>query len=199
MLRSRDAVFVEDQTIEDIVKTKGQVPEHVPVHVSPQNQQQDRSDSDPEPAGSAEQEAENDAEDVQDDAHGGAGDEDAPEQHEYDAEEDDHDQEAPAPDSPPAAPLTRSTRNRVPSTRYPSDQYVVLLSDGSEPECFSDAMKDEKKKEWNKAMQEEMDSLHTNHTYELVKLPKGKKVLKNKWVYRIKQESTRHIQGTRPG
>jgi ATP-binding cassette subfamily B (MDR/TAP) protein 1 len=64
----------------------------------------------------------------------------------------------------------------------------VLLSDGSEPECFSEAIKDENKKEWNKAMQEEMDSLYKNHTYELVKLPKGKKVLKNKWVYRIKQE-----------
>jgi len=64
---------------------------------------------------------------------------------------------------------------------------VVLLSDGSEPECFADAMEDEYK-EWMKAMQEEMDSLHKNHTYELVKLPKGKKVLKNKWVYRIKQE-----------
>ena len=38
------------------------------------------------------------------------------------------------------------------------------------------------------AMQEEMDSLHQNHTYELVKLPKAKKALKNKWVYRIKQE-----------
>ena len=37
-------------------------------------------------------------------------------------------------------------------------------------------------------MQEEMDSLHKNHTYELVKLPKDKKALKNKWVYRIKQE-----------
>ena len=37
-------------------------------------------------------------------------------------------------------------------------------------------------------MQEEMDSLHKNHTYELVKLPKGKKALKNKWVYIIKQE-----------
>jgi hypothetical protein len=49
-------------------------------------------------------------------------------------------------------------------------------------------MKDENKKEWNKPTQEEMDSLHKNHTYELVKLPKGKKVLENKWVDRIKQE-----------
>ena len=39
-----------------------------------------------------------------------------------------------------------------------------------------------------KAMQEEMDLFHKNHTYELVTLPKGKKALKNKWVYRIKQE-----------
>lgn len=37
-------------------------------------------------------------------------------------------------------------------------------------------------------MQEEIDSLHKNSTYELVKLPKGKKYLKNKWVYRIKHE-----------
>jgi ATP-binding cassette subfamily B (MDR/TAP) protein 1 len=37
-------------------------------------------------------------------------------------------------------------------------------------------------------MQEEINSLHKNHTYELMKLSKSKKVLKNKWVYRIKQE-----------
>jgi hypothetical protein len=65
---------------------------------------------------------------------------------------------------------------------------VVLRSDGLEPECFSDAMEDEHKKKWMKAMQEEMDSLHKNDTYELMKLPKGKKALKNKWVYKIKQE-----------
>jgi len=46
---------------------------------------------------------------------------------------------------------------------------VVLLSDGSKPECFADAMEDEHRKEWMKTMQEEMDSLHKNHTYELVK------------------------------
>jgi hypothetical protein len=126
---------------------------------------------------------------VQDDAHSAVGGENAPQQQEYEnVEENDYDpQEAPAPDSPPADPLRRSSRGRVPSTRYKSDQYVVLLSDGSEPECFLEAIKNENK-EWSKTMQEEMDSLHTNHTYELVKLPRGKKVLKNKWVNRIKQE-----------
>jgi len=118
----------------------------------------------------------------------GIGDENAPQQHEFDDEIDEPDQQPPVPEDPPAVPLRRSSRDRVPSTRYPSDQYVVLLSDGSEPECFVDVMEDEHRKEWMKAMQEEMDSLHKNHTYELVKFPKGKKALKNKWVYRIKQE-----------
>ena len=34
----------------------------------------------------------------------------------------------------------------------------------------------------------EMKSLHENKTFELVKLPKGKRALKNKWVFRIKHE-----------
>jgi len=33
-----------------------------------------------------------------------------------------------------------------------------------------------------------MDSLNKNHTYDLVKLPNGKRTLKNKWVFRLKQE-----------
>ena len=37
-------------------------------------------------------------------------------------------------------------------------------------------------------MQDEMKSLHENHSFELVKLPKGKRALKNRWVYRVKQE-----------
>ena len=34
-----------------------------------------------------------------------------------------------------------------------------------------------------------MKSLNENHTYVLVKLLKGKKTLKNKWVYRLKTEN----------
>ncbi|XP_075076904.1 uncharacterized protein LOC142163508 [Nicotiana tabacum] len=33
-----------------------------------------------------------------------------------------------------------------------------------------------------------MKSLHENHTYELVKLPKGMRALKNKWVFKVKAE-----------
>ena len=37
-------------------------------------------------------------------------------------------------------------------------------------------------------MQDDMKSLHENHTYELVKLPKGMRALKNKWVFKVKVE-----------
>ena len=37
-------------------------------------------------------------------------------------------------------------------------------------------------------MQEEMESLQKNNTYELVKLPKGRKALRNKWVYKLKKD-----------
>jgi Reverse transcriptase (RNA-dependent DNA polymerase) len=33
-----------------------------------------------------------------------------------------------------------------------------------------------------------MKSLHENNTFELVELPRGKNVLKNKWVYQVKSE-----------
>jgi hypothetical protein len=70
--RGLDIVFVEDQTIEDIVKTKEKVPKSILVCVPHQRQQQDRHDSDPSPAHSGQQEAENvAAEDVQYDAHSG--------------------------------------------------------------------------------------------------------------------------------
>ena len=37
-------------------------------------------------------------------------------------------------------------------------------------------------------MEEEMDSLMHNQTWDLVRLPAGKTTLKNKWVYRLKEE-----------
>ncbi|KAL6350220.1 hypothetical protein AAG906_004163 [Vitis piasezkii] len=57
-----------------------------------------------------------------------------------------------------------------------------------EPESYEEAMGVENKMKWVDAMQDEMKSLHENHSFELVKLPKGKRALKNRWVYRVKQE-----------
>jgi len=69
-----------------------------------------------------------------------------------------------------------------------------MLTDGGEPENFQEARVYEQKDRWNKAMQEEIDSLHKNNTYDLVKLPKGRKALKNKWVFRLKNEGEKQVK-----
>ena len=54
--------------------------------------------------------------------------------------------------------------------------------------------RDKDKQSWMKAMQEEMNSLHKNKTYELVKLPKGKNALRNKWVFKLKKDSEKLVK-----
>ena len=49
-------------------------------------------------------------------------------------------------------------------------------------------MEDSESVKWNLAMKDEMDSLMSNQMWWLVKLPKKKKALHNKWVYHIKEE-----------
>jgi hypothetical protein len=93
----------------------------------------------------------------------------------------------PIPEIPPDVPLRRSTIDRLPSTRYSVDEFV-LLTDRGKLECYAEATEDEHKLEWVDAMQDEMQSLHDNHTFELVKLPKGKRTLTNRWIYKVKQQ-----------
>ena len=44
-------------------------------------------------------------------------------------------------------------------------------------------------------MQEEMNSLHENHTYKLIELPRGKKALRNKWAYKLKSGESENPLG----
>ncbi|KAI4334908.1 hypothetical protein L6164_013610 [Bauhinia variegata] len=81
--------------------------------------------------------------------------------------------------------LRKSVRQSRPSQKYPPHEYV-LLTDGGEPERYEEALEHDHKEKWLITMQEEMQSLQENHTFELVKLPKGKKALKNKWVFIVK-------------
>ena len=83
--------------------------------------------------------------------------------------------------------LRRSTRDQQPSRKYSVNEYV-LIYDGEEPESYQEVMQHDQKKQWLEAMQDEMKSLHENHTYDLVELPKDKRTLKNKWVFRCKIE-----------
>ena len=43
-------------------------------------------------------------------------------------------------------------------------------------------------------MHEEMNSLNKNKASDLVELPKGKKVLKNKWVFKLKKDGDKLVK-----
>ena len=75
--------------------------------------------------------------------------------------------------------VKRSTKKRHPSTRYLTFEYTMLAKEGG-PKSFQEVQSHKDKQSWLKAMHEEMNSLNKNKTYDLVELPKGKKVLKNK-------------------
>ncbi|CAH1452534.1 unnamed protein product [Lactuca virosa] len=66
--------------------------------------------------------------------------------------------------------VRRSERVRAPSTRYPTSNYILLTSEG-EPESFQEAQSHIDKANWQKAMEEEMNSLQKNQTYELKSFP----------------------------
>ena len=76
-------------------------------------------------------------------------------------------------------------RERRAPQRFPNEEHVLLTDEG-ELETFEEAKEDTHSRKWLSAMQDKMDSLHENHTYELTKLPKGKRALRNKWVYKLK-------------
>ncbi|CAL1354730.1 unnamed protein product [Linum trigynum] len=160
LIRSRDAVFIENETIEDVVARK-EVPStdasQPSLGLVPQT---------PRPTEAGEK--------VQ---------HDQPEIVEQDADEDG---QPPVIEGSPVQ-MTRFGRVTRRSTRYPETEYVSL-TDGGEPESFTEAMIDEHKQRWIQAMQDEMDSLYENKTFELVKLSKGKRALKNKWVFKIKHD-----------
>jgi len=86
------------------------------------------------------------------------------------------------------ATVRRSTRlSRLPE-RYSPSMYYLLMTDSGEPECYEEAMQVETRKKWEQGMNEEMDSLVGNQTWDLVQLPASKRALQNKWIYRLKEE-----------
>lgn len=91
------------------------------------------------------------------------------------------------------AQVRRSTRERRPSTKYSSSEFI-LITEESVPDNYQEVLTHKEKDLWLDAMRDEMDSLKKNETYELVKLPKGKKVLKNRWVFKNKIDGEKTVK-----
>ncbi|KAI3520152.1 hypothetical protein L1887_09385 [Cichorium endivia] len=69
--------------------------------------------------------------------------------------------------------------------------FAASLNKSIEPNSFSEAVKDPN---WIRAMNEEMEALNRNGTWIVTDLPKGRKPIGCKWVYKIKYKSTGEIE-----
>ena len=69
-----------------------------------------------------------------------------------------------------------------------------LLTDDEEPSIFHEALNSQEVSLWMAAMQEEIETLHKNKTWDLVPLPQGRKAISNKWVYKIKRDSNDQVE-----
>ena len=187
LVRSRDVIFVEDQTIEDIdkvEKSSSSIDDNLidldPVPMIRETTQDDIAQEEEEHEDvDTEQTIVNNEVDVN---HDVIIQEIGLEQGEHTSLEEEANQQ-----------VRRSTRERRPSVRYPSSDYILFNEDG-EPESFLDVLSHKDKEKWMHAMHDEMSSLRKNDTYELVELPKGKHVLKNKWVFKLKNSDDKSMK-----
>ena len=62
------------------------------------------------------------------------------------------------------------------------------------PQSVLEAMQGLHSEKWKRAMESEMDSLKENGVYEIVDRPAGKKVVKSKWVFRVKTNELGEVE-----
>jgi hypothetical protein len=58
-----------------------------------------------------------------------------------------------------------------------------------EPQTYQEAISCPESAKWISAMEEEMESLRSNETWQLQPLPEGRRQIRNKWVYTVKYDS----------
>ncbi|KMQ86059.1 retrovirus-related pol polyprotein from transposon tnt 1-94 [Lasius niger] len=88
-------------------------------------------------------------------------------------------------DLPIALRRSRREIKRPDKLSLMAEAYAYVTED-LYPQSYDAAMKSNEAQEWKKAMDEEMSSLTENNTWELVNPPKGKRIVQNRWVLRIK-------------
>ena len=82
--------------------------------------------------------------------------------------------------------LRWSSRERRPPDRYGARFNTAQTDYEPEPSNFEEASRSLEKQKWKEAMEKEIDSLKTNEVYDMVELPKDRKAVGSKWVYKCK-------------
>ena len=73
-------------------------------------------------------------------------------------------------------------------------EWVNIASTSEEPKTVNEALSGPKSNEWAKAMKSEMKSLNKNDVQELVELPKGRKAIGCKWIFKTKIDGEGNIE-----
>ncbi|CAL5378709.1 unnamed protein product [Camellia sinensis] len=160
VIRSRDVVFQENQTLEDFgqpAKPKVNDVSEILPNPAPSQHAIDEEE--------LPQHAANDVE-LQDGF---------PEEEDPEAEGVEQREPQPPPPETVGPQLRRSTRESKPSSKYPASEYILLTNEG-EPESFQEAQNHEEKSSWQQAMQEECNPLQNKWVFKLKKDGNGKLV-----------------------
>lgn len=80
---------------------------------------------------------------------------------------------------------------QVPRRRLSFDEttHAAMLAIYEEPKSYQEAIESCDHKQWERAMDEEYESLIKNRTWILVKPTKDQKVIDNRWVYKLKHDA----------
>ena len=81
--------------------------------------------------------------------------------------------------------LSRPERDRRPPDYY--GEWAALTSTGSdEPKTVKEALARPDKAKWMTAVEREMESLCTHDVWDMVEVPRDRKAVGSKWVYKLK-------------
>eukprot|EP00253_Pinus_taeda_P030988 PITA_30988 len=88
----------------------------------------------------------------------------------------------------PETSLRRSTIiKRPPKRYYDYVTSVAFTANDDEPLCYQEAVEGSKIDKWKAAMKDEMMALGKNGTWDLVELPKDRKTVGCRWVFKLKR------------
>ena len=105
----------------------------------------------------------------------------------------DYSLEEPGQDDESKLVLRKSTRERKPPDYY-GEWVTIANSELGEPESVKEAMSGPDKVKWQEAMGNEMKPLQENHVWDLVELPKDKKAIGSKWVFKLKTNTLGSVE-----